>query len=300
MRLKFFTLFLVLFVFETKALFAGEVRFISNKVDVGVFGKEATKTLFEGDVYDLSFVAYDKDFAEEFGLKQELITSMDKGLRFMEVKMITEGKQTNCHYNLVLDKSVEVAFPRGRNYNPHQYPIINYPTPSFTLSDPNLEKIKAANARLFELRIQREKNINNSKKMELFPYNNRLYIGTQDYQKDKPRAKNGSFINYYIQDRLNYQILSIRGYCSLDANVFEIPKPSIWVAAKNLDYGTIGVNPDNYNRFLIPESIVKEFMPIILEFQKSVRDTRKEKEKIKEKEQLNKNKKSLFNFFNKQ
>ena len=61
MRLKFFTLFLVLFVFETKALFAGEVRFISNKVDVGVFGKEATKTLFEGDVYDLSFVAYDKD-----------------------------------------------------------------------------------------------------------------------------------------------------------------------------------------------------------------------------------------------
>lgn len=292
MRLKFFTLFLVLFVFETKALFAGEVRFISNKVDVGVFGKEATKTLFEGDVYDLSFVAYDKDFAEEFGLKQELITSMDKGLRFMEVKMITEGKQTNCHYNLVLDKSVEVAFPRDENFISRNSPSINFNEISIMSIDQKdlIEK----NKHLIKL-----KNIPRKPK-NIGKYDNRLYIGTQDYQKDKPRAKNGSFINYYIQDRLNYQILSIRGYCSLDANVFEIPKPSIWVAAKNLDYGTIGVNPDNYNRFLIPESIVKEFAPIILEFQKSVRDTRKEKEKIKEKEQLNKNKKSLFNFFNKQ
>ena len=280
MRLKFFTLFLVLFVFETKALFAGEVRFISNKVDVGVFGKEATKTLFEGDVYDLSFVAYDKDFAEEFGLKQELITSMDKGLRFMEVKMITEGKQTNCHYNLVLDKSVEVAFPKGRNYNPHQYPIINYPTPSFTLSDPNLEKIKAANARLFELRIQREKNSNNSKKMELFPYNNRLYIGTQDYQKDKPSSQNSAFVNYYIQDRLNYKIISMRSLaCEYDALTFSTFNPSIWIANDNTINYNAKINPskDYFFRPLIPSSISKQISPILLEFRKNAREVRNKK-----------------------
>ena len=293
MRLKFFTLFLVLFVFETKALFAGEVRFISNKVDVGVFGKEATKTLFEGDVYDLSFVAYDKDFAEEFGLKQELITSMDKGLRFMEVKMITEGKQTNCHYNLVLDKSVEVAFPKDENFISRNSPSINFNEISIMSIDQKdlIEK----NKHLIKL-----KNIPRKPK-NIGKYDNRLYIGTQDYQKDKPRAKNTSFINYYIQDRLNYQILSIRGDCSSDANAFKYPKPSVWVAKDELGYNTmVSVNPNHFNRFLIPEVISKQFAPIILEFQKSVRDTRKEKEKIKEKEQLNKNKKSLFNFFNKQ
>ena len=298
MRLKFFTLFLVLFVFETKALFAGEVRFVSNKVDVGVFGKEATKTSFEGDVYDLSFVAYDKDFAEEFGLKQELITSMDKGLRFMEVKMITEGKQTNCHYNLVLDKSVEVAFPRGRNYSHTNNPTIYTSSATSFLpsqGDPTYKTRLEEWARFDKL-------FRNSTIETMHKYTNRLYIGTQDYQKDKPRAKNTSSINYYIQDRLNYQILSITGHCSSDANAFKYPKPSVWVARRNdIEYNIlVGVDPDYFNRFLIPEVISKQFAPIILEFQKSVRDTRKEKEKIKEKEQLNKNKKSLFNFFNKQ
>ena len=226
MRLKFFTLFLVLFVFETKALFAGEVRFISNKVDVGVFGKEATKTSFEGDVYDLSFVAYDKDFAEEFGLKQELITSMDKGLRFMEVKMITEGKQTNCHYNLVLDKSVEVAFPRGRNYSHTNNPTIYTSSATSFLpsqGDPTYKTRLEEWARFDKL-------FRNSTIETMHKYTNRLYIGTQDYQKDKPRAKNTSSINYYIQDRLNYQILSITGHCSSDANAFKYPKPSVWLS----------------------------------------------------------------------
>ena len=279
MRLKFFTLFLVLFVFETKALFAGEVRFISNKVDVGVFGKEATKTLFEGDVYDLSFVAYDKDFAEEFGLKQELITSMDKGLRFMEVKMITEGKQTNCHYNLVLDKSVEVAFPRGRNYFFDNDPKINIDIATIFLPKPEdtgyNEKV---------VLMKKKKSLFRNSDIEtMHKYTNRLYIGTQDYQKDKPRAKNTSFINYYIQDRLNYQILSIRGDCYSDANAFKYPKPSVWVARRNdIEYNIlVGVDPDYFNRFLIPEVISKQFAPIVLGFQKTSNEIRRVKNTLK-------------------
>lgn len=272
MRLKFFTLFLVLFVFETKALFAGEVRFISNKVDVGVFGKEATKTLFEGDVYDLSFVAYDKDFAEEFGLKQELITSMDKGLRFMEVKMITEGKQTNCHYNLVLDKSVEVAFPRDENFISRNSPSINFNEISIMSIDQKdlIEK----NKHLIKLENIPRKPKNIGK------YDNRLYIGTQDYQKDKPSSQNSAFVNYYIQDRLNYKIISMRSLaCEYDALTFSTFNPSIWIANDNTINYNAKINPskDYFFRPLIPSSISKQISPILLEFRKNAREVRNKK-----------------------
>lgn len=66
---------------------------------------------FKENIYDLSFTAYDADFANEFGLMDKNITELDAGLRFIELRMITEGAQTNCYYNVVLDKSLKLDFP---------------------------------------------------------------------------------------------------------------------------------------------------------------------------------------------
>lgn len=274
-------LLLALLILAAKNSFADGLKLITNKHEnnkipvTEISQKELTE-----NVYDLSFVAYDKKFADEFGLKQELVTVMDKGLRFLEVKMITEGKQTNCYYNLVLDKSVEVAFPSGKNYFFDNNPKIDIDIATIVLPTPEDPSYK----KKVELMKKKKSLFKNSTIEIMHQYTNHLYVGTQDYQKDKPRAKNGAFVNYYIQDRLNYKILSMRGYCSLDANVFEIPKPSIWVAKDNLDYNTVvNVSSDHFNKFLIPESITKQFTPIILEFQKSGKDSRRLKEEERKK-----------------
>lgn len=255
MKAKFLSLLVPITFLLAQNSFA-EVKIITNKHrNIKTPVTEIAREESNQNIYDLSFVAYDKSFAEEFGLKPELVTTMDKGLRFLEVKMITEGKETNCHYNLVLDKSVEVAFPKGRNYflknSPEMYTKldnINIP------SDVNDPKYKTA---IEKFEYNRKFFFNNLQSYSDL-YANRLYVGTQDYQKDKPRAKNGASLNYYIQDRLNYKILSMKGYCSLDAGIFELPKPSVWVAKDDLGYNTmVSVSPTHFNRFLIPEKNYK-------------------------------------------
>ena len=67
------------------------------------------------DTYDISFAAYDRAFAEEMGLDEKYITDMDEGLRWLEIRMLTEGDQTNCYYNMILDKNVELDFPKKDN-----------------------------------------------------------------------------------------------------------------------------------------------------------------------------------------
>ena len=250
-----------------------ESKLITNTKDR--FTVTETKTTpMDRDVYDLSFVAYDKEFAKEFGFKDDYIEELDKGLRFIEVKMITEGKATNCYYNLVLDKSVEVDFPEENFVHQGSWKI-NYQliTPPETETYKKFSKLRAGKDLMNDTR-----------------FSNRLYIATKDYQSGKPgSAKNSSTLMYYIQDRLNYKIASIKGYCYFDAFAFVYGKPSIWIAKdRGISYNTMpSVATKHFNRFLIPESIAKEFTPIISNYQNRDREIlakeREEREKNRKK-----------------
>ena len=253
-----------------------ESKLITNTKDR--FTVTETKTTpMDRDVYDLSFVAYDKEFAKEFGFKDDYVdNNLDKGLRFIEVKMITEGKATNCYYNLVLDKSVEVDFPE-ENYSMSPQPYITF------------ARLKDYGSK--EQRGNFMKLISSGKGTwkDDFQYHNRIHFATKDYQNDKPRSAKNSLgsLMYYIQDRLNYKILSIKGACYFDAFAFIYGKPSIWIAKDHLDYGTIGFSPKWFNKFSIPESIAKEFTPIISNYQNRDREIlakeREEREKNRKK-----------------
>ena len=266
-----------------------ESNLITNTKDR--FTVEETKTTpMDRDVYDLSFVAYDKEFAKEFGFKDDYIEELDKGLRFIEVKMITEGKATNCYYNLVLDKNVEVDFPE-ENYSLQNYPLINSSAGATTmpdLSDPTYKaKYDKSNHKnhLFGKGDFKE-SFEKSRR-----FDNRTYFATKDYQSGKPGSAKNSLnsIMHYIQDRLNYRILSISSSCYFDAFAFIYGKPSIWIAKdKGISYNTMpSVATKHFNRFSIPESIVKEFTPIISNYQNRDREIlakeREEREKNKKK-----------------
>jgi hypothetical protein len=266
----YLTLFLSLIFFQAKILLAAdEITFITNKdpLTKRKISTEITKTPVNTNIYDLSFVAYDKEFADEFGLKQELITKMDKGFRFLEVKMITEGNKTNCYYNVVLDKGVEVAFPEGRNYFMNNNPKID--TSNATIFLPN-QKDPAYKARVNQWE-EFDKLFRNTSIDIMHQYTNRLYIGTQDYQKGKPSTQNSASLMYYIQDRLSYQIISMQSLsCEFDAKTFSTSNPSVWIAKNSqINYNTkINPSQDYFHRFLIPDSISKQISPIILEFKK--------------------------------
>lgn len=277
MKLKTFFPVAVVLTLVSTISFADGLKIITNKhqnrkTPVTEISQEALTQ----NVYDLSFVAYDQKFADEFGLKSELVTKMDKGLRFLEVKMITEGKDTNCYYNMVLDKSVEVAFPKGKNYF-----FDNNPTIDIDMATVVLPKPEDPNYDAKVVLMKKKKSLFKNTTIEtMHQYTNRLYVGTQDYQKDKPSSQNTAFLNYYIQDRLSYKIISMRSLsCESDALTFATSNPSIWVAKDSSINYNAKINPsqDYFFRPLIPQSISKQISPILLEFRKNAKAVRSKK-----------------------
>jgi len=49
--------------------------------------------------------------------------------------MITEGIRTNCYYNVILDKSIEVDFPAENYTQDMRYPEIHFPYEQTTADD---------------------------------------------------------------------------------------------------------------------------------------------------------------------
>jgi len=208
------------------------------------------------NIYDLSFVAYDKEFAKEFGLAGYGV-AMDKGLRFIEVRMITEGEQTNCYYNVVLDKSIKLDFPDKDYYKTMMHQGFNLPASRNTSS-----KISKNRMALYTHNTWK-----NSKK-----YWNKTYLGNRDYKfntSGNPFSNGSAFsvlVSSYIQSRHDkYNIISTYNPCG-GSNIYYHPKPSFWIRKKDAAGVTNLPQLKNYHVFEIPKDIVRQFKPILVDY----------------------------------
>jgi hypothetical protein len=117
--LSFFLLVALSSISVAASSFAKSKNTPENKPNHSMITPRLSENIYgtqdNGNHYNLSFINYDQDFAEEFGLDHNNITDMDSGLRLVEAKVVTTRKITNCYYNFVLDKSIKIDFP-AENY----------------------------------------------------------------------------------------------------------------------------------------------------------------------------------------
>ena len=65
--------------------------------------------------YDISFIRYSKDFADRYGYPEEYVAEdLDDGLHVIEFRLLTEGADHKCRFNLVLDKDLGLDLPTQR------------------------------------------------------------------------------------------------------------------------------------------------------------------------------------------
>jgi len=259
-------IFAFLIIFTTFPAFAaGDIPQLITNTDGAWKIKEVKAAPLNGDVYDLSFVAYDKVFAEEFGLDPANVTEMDKGARWMEIQMVTEGQRTNCYYKIILDKSVDIDFP-AENYEL----ATRNPPLTLTMDKGNngMDKIKNRMA-LIGRRSQDENQ----------QYMNRTYLGNRHYkfnpEPQKMPFSEGSIFDVtlfnYIQNRdIPFMILVTSRECG-GGNIYNYPEPSFWVRKKGTKENTTLPQLENYYVFEIPKAIVSKFTPSLFKFENNRR-----------------------------
>ncbi len=258
MRNSCFTILAILFATTS---FANEVKLITNR-GVGEQPplQELKEKLSPTDVYDLSFVAYDEKFAEELGLKSEYISEMDKGLRWFEIRILTEGNFTRCYYNLALDKTLKLALPL-ENFD-RAIPLPTLPNKGVYEDSP-----QDAWPKLKELRGEQSTLI----------YKNKAYVAGYNPMLKQSRAGTRGYISYHFQDRgPHYQFISLSTNCLFDKHAYnkklEGFVPAVWLG-NNDKVGYSAVTPldnEHYRPFIIPERIASQAYPFILRLRESV------------------------------
>jgi len=215
---------------------------------------EVVRKQYDKAIYDLSFPAYDKAFADDFGLESRYVTEMDKGLRYMEIRIITESSRTNCYYNMVLDKKgLELDFPE-QDYVLAYKPVLTYVTSSKTGNTPQTKAFTA---------LRTHNRWENSKK-----FLNRTYFGNPGYSRDAEGypigSHGGAGLQYFIQSRHpDYYLISVIGDCNTQL-IYDYPKPSFWIRKKGRKEYVYPKAEDHY-LFEIPKKIRDETLPYIRE-----------------------------------
>ncbi len=155
--------------------------------------------VFDSYYYDISYVYYDQDFADEFGLDQKNVVDMDDGLRLIEAKVVTEGKNTYCYHNFVLDKSVKIDFP------PENY-ILRH-----TESDMDSTGHIIAKPRLDAAGMDTFKNVFSQISNKRMPidlrYNAKTYIFSKTYEGKKYLNSSLTVLSYVVSSPASYKIL---------------------------------------------------------------------------------------------
>ena len=256
--------FLNIIVSTSVAMAADTPKLITNKGQFKNDGLgEVVQKPLEHNIYDLSFVAYDAAFAKEFALVEENVTALDEGLRFMEIRMVTEGQQTNCYYNVILDKTVDIDFPEENFYLDNKTPEMFFPW-NYKSSHETKLHIRDLTARKTFEENQR--------------FNSRTYIANRGYTFNKsgePFSNGTAFdvsVGYYIQDRpVPFHVISTYRLCG-GGKVYQFPDPALWIRKKGHETKAILPQLENYYLFTIPSKIVERFSPVLLEFAKIKRE----------------------------
>lgn len=217
-----------------------------------------TTTPLKQHIYDISLVAYDAAFAKERGLVKEFISPMDKGLRWMEIQMFTEGRETKCYYKMILDKSVALDFPDRDYQNELDAPRLNF-TPDY--ADPNrpsgdelrkLTKRDYADIPLFDNHVF------------LANANYKYHTTGRPWREETGVAYALGMRHYRPNLPSPYTVISVSDKCSKMA--YEaLPSagpPSIWIMKKGANEKTRFPQKKNHYIFTVPESLRKGFISI--------------------------------------
>ncbi len=212
---------------------------------------EIERSEWKTDVYDLSFVAYDAAFAEEFGLLKDHVEELDEGLRYINVQMITEGSDTKCYYTVMLDKSVELDFPEEDMVDNIQNPL---PTLPADFNAPKESLRKSVHLRSMP-----------SRPAPYQEYYGKTYIANLGYKFNKRGVpysngwQNSLGINNFIQSRdIEQNIIALHGCSNTEA--LKHPDLAIWVPKKGAPQSA--PTPETHHAFRVPQSIVDELLTI--------------------------------------
>ena len=77
-------------------------------------------------IYDVSMVAYTREYADRFGYPYSHITDeLSKGVDVMQFKLQTEGGMNNCRLDIIIDQSIGVNLPDKDFFNCLSYQFSN-------------------------------------------------------------------------------------------------------------------------------------------------------------------------------
>jgi len=211
-----------------------------------------------GKIYDVSFIAYSKEFAEKYGYPEKYIYPLDKGVSVMEFRVITFGVNfIDGYLNVLLDKDLGIDVP-PISYVDNAYLRFHFPRRPHYYREP--DDMKEA-----RLKAQKEPG---GWEWENY-YSRNICLATMDYRwlgngNWKGGMRGSMLIEYskiYFKD---YDYFSIRIGCDMFArNILKQKNPSIWF--KKIGTKRPSENPDDYVRFNIPQELVKKILPVMEE-----------------------------------
>jgi hypothetical protein len=201
-------------------------------------------------IYDVSMVAYTKEYADRFGYPYSHVEEMSDGVDVMQFRLETEGSQNNCRIDLVLDKSIDANLP-GENYFHNRYlKMIHYPEKKEEYIDKKNGwmgyKINEVDRTYFSNRETEHRSIRQN-----------LSIATNDYKyREQGMRVDGLFLidhysNDYLEDKVYLTILF--GCSSLFYKLFSQPEIEVWIPKKEISELTS--DKKNFTTIKIPERL---------------------------------------------
>lgn len=211
-----------------------------------------TRVPLNQDVYEISYIAYTQQFADRYGQKAENVAPLDPGMQYIEVKVLTEGRNTNCYFNMLLDKKVDIDFPKeDMLHDPAR--LLHFVTKSREeLTD---HQFVAVNG------IKRDSH----SPQKWGRYQNNIYFGSATERNQRGPRVGGVMLHYYLHTRLpNAVILSVSTPCR-QAYALQLPNPAIWIKkrAATRDYSKVLLpTPEDFHTFRLPDVLVDKLKPI--------------------------------------
>lgn len=242
-------------------------RLISNVRSFREIEEHLETRPLEHNVYNVSFVAYDKGFSDEFGLLPSYVTELDTGLRFFEFRMATEDGDTRCYYNAILDKSVKLDFPE-ENY----ISALNFRTPTlpenFDASDETRKK-----ALKFRSNYAGASQPGSQ-------FSNRTYLGNRGYTfHTQGQAFRDGIIGYerpmFIVYAGEYTLVSLGGG-GCGTTIWEHPEPALWFR-KPGEKETHQPLLKSYYTFAVPPVLVEQIRSAMQTYKPTTETHKKEK-----------------------
>jgi hypothetical protein len=249
--LSFFLLVALSSISVAASSFAKSKNTPENKPNHSMITPRLSENIYgtqdNGNHYNLSFINYDQDFAEEFGLDHNNITDMDSGLRLVEAKVVTTRKITNCYYNFVLDKSIKIDFP-AENYQTKRK-ANKYLIPVTLDISASTETFKNIIAHVSVKNIPRDR------------YNGTTFLFSKTYDGKMYRNSLLSVISYIINSHFPYQILTTEIPCS---RIFYTENVStIILSLHRAGFDKTKDNPTDYTyRLNFPEAMINSLKTV--------------------------------------